>query len=256
MRRYFVAANWKMNGDKASNAVFLQALKAALKTPLAYEVVLAAPFVYLAQIQSQIQASELQLAAQNVSEFEEGAYTGEVSARMLADMQCSYALVGHSERRLLFCESNENVSAKFAMLQKYKIKPVLCVGETLEEREAGNTEQVIAAQLDAVIKNLGVSALEKSVLAYEPVWAIGSGKTASPEQAQKVHQFLREKIAKADSVNAKKVAEELRIIYGGSVNAENAQALFEQKDIDGGLIGGASLQAESFLNICKVVNRG
>jgi triosephosphate isomerase len=256
MRRYFVAANWKMNGDKASNAVFLQALKAALKTPLAYEVVLAAPFVYLAQIQSQIQASELQLAAQNVSEFEEGAYTGEVSARMLADMQCSYALVGHSERRLLFCESNENVSAKFAMLQKYKIKPVLCVGETLEEREAGNTEQVIAAQLDAVIKNLGVSVLEKSVLAYEPVWAIGSGKTASPEQAQKVHQFLREKIAKADSVNAKKVAEELRIIYGGSVNAENAQALFEQKDIDGGLIGGASLQAESFLNICKVVNRG
>lgn len=256
MRRYFVAANWKMNGDKASNAVFLQALKAALTAPLAYEVVLAAPFVYLAQIHAQIQASELQLAAQNVSEFEEGAYTGEVSAHMLADMQCAYALVGHSERRQLFCESNEIVSAKFASLQKHNIKPVLCVGETLAQREAGQTEQVIAAQLDAIIKKLGVSALEKSVLAYEPVWAIGTGKTASPEQAQAVHQFLREKIAKADSVNAKKVAEELRIIYGGSVNAENAQALFEQKDIDGGLIGGASLQAESFLNICKVVNRG
>jgi triosephosphate isomerase (TIM) len=260
MRRYFVAANWKMNGKQASNAVFLQALNAALTAPLTYELVLAVPFVYLAPIQAHIQtltqASEVKLAAQNVSEFEEGAYTGEVSAAMLADMHCAYALVGHSERRLLFCESNESVSAKFAILQKYNIKPILCVGETLEERAAGKTEQVIAEQLNAVINILGVNALEKSVLAYEPVWAIGTGKTASPEQAQVVHQFLREKIAKADSVNAKKVAEDLRIIYGGSVNAENAQALFEQKDIDGGLIGGASLQAESFLNICKVVNRG
>jgi triosephosphate isomerase len=191
-----------------------------------------------------------------VSEFEEGAYTGEVSASMLADMQCAYALVGHSERRQLFNESNEVTAIKFAALQKQKIKPVLCVGETLAQRKAGQTDRVVADQLNAVIEQVGVAALADCVLAYEPVWAIGTGETASPEQAQAVHQFLRKEIAGVNSAHAKKIAKEIRIIYGGSVNAENAQALFEQEDIDGGLIGGASLQAESFLNICKVVNRG
>lgn len=256
MRRHFVAANWKMNGDKETNTELLQALKAGLKESLNSELVLAVPFVYLSQIQTLLHASVLQLAAQNVSEFEEGAYTGEVSAAMLADMQCAYALVGHSERRQIFGESNESVALKFALLQKNNIKPVLCLGETLQERQAGQTEKVITTQLHAVIKALGVEALKNSVLAYEPVWAIGTGETASPEQAQAVHYFLRKEIAKVHSTHAKKVAEELRIIYGGSVNAENAQALFEQEDIDGGLIGGASLQADSFLNICKVVNRG
>lgn len=258
MRRYFVAANWKMHGNKAANTTLLQALMAGLTTPLNSELVLAVPYVYLPQIHALTQASGLaiQLAAQNVSEYEEGAYTGEISASMLADMQCAYALVGHSERRQLFAESNETIAAKFALLQKNNIKPVLCVGETLTERQTGKTEEVVATQLQAVIKKLGVNALQNSVLAYEPVWAIGTGETASPQQAQAVHAFLRKEIAKADSANAKKIADTLRIIYGGSVNAENAQALFEQEDIDGGLIGGASLQADSFLNICKVVNRG
>lgn len=256
MRRQFIAANWKMNGSKAENTVLLSQLNKALEedfgTSLNFDVMVAAPFVYLSQIKELTASTVIKISAQNVSEFESGAYTGEVSAKMLADLECDFAIVGHSERRQLFKETNEQVATKFTSLQKNKIKTVLCIGETLEQREAGKTETVVAEQLKAVVSVVGVEGLVNSVLAYEPVWAIGTGETASPEQAQTVHQFLRKEVAKG----SKEVADQLRIIYGGSVNEKNAQALFEQEDIDGGLIGGASLKADSFLNICKVVNRG
>lgn len=256
MRRFFIAANWKMNGHSAANTELLSKVLAGLKAEsapsLSFDVMIAAPFVYLAQLKALTASSTVQIAAQNVSEFEAGAYTGEVSASMLSDMQCDFALVGHSERRQLFNETNEQVAEKFLQLQKNNVKPVLCIGETLKQREASNTEAVVAEQLNAVIKHVGIEAFQNSVLAYEPVWAIGTGKTASPEQAQAVHKFLRLEIAKHNN----EVANNIQIVYGGSVNGETAQALFEQEDIDGGLIGGASLKADSFLNICKVVDRG
>ena len=248
MRLKLIAANWKMHGDQASNQRLISDIQAGLTESVSAEIVISAPFVYLEQVARELKGSAIKLAAQNVSEFEEGAYTGEVSASMLSDLDCEYALVGHSERRQLFSETNEQVANKFAALLKHSIQPILCVGESLEEREAEQTEQVVKNQLAAVIETLGVKALAKSVLAYEPVWAIGTGKTASPEQAQSVHKVLREFVAQHD----KQIAENLRIVYGGSVNEKNAQELFEQEDIDGGLIGGASLKADSFLNICKV----
>jgi len=252
MRQYFVAANWKMHGDTASNTALLNELMAGLESTLAFQLVIAAPSIYLQQVLRLTEQSDLKVSAQNVSEFERGAYTGEISANMLADMGCAYSLVGHSERRQLFHETNDAVAKKFCVLQEKGLTPILCVGETLEQRESGNTEQVVAEQLSAVVSLAGIDGLKNVVIAYEPVWAIGTGKTASPEQAQAVHQFLRSEIAKSSA----HVAESVQIVYGGSVNEENAQSLFTQKDIDGGLIGGASLKAESFLNICKVVNCG
>jgi triosephosphate isomerase len=256
MRRFFIAANWKMNGNAVANTELISQILVGLSSgsvsSLNFDVMIAVPFVYIAQLKALTELSAIQVAAQNVSEFENGAYTGEVSASMLSDMQCDFALVGHSERRQLFHETNEQVALKFLQLQKNNVHPILCVGETLEQREAGQTEWVVSEQLSAVINTVGVDALNNSVLAYEPVWAIGTGKTASPEQAQAVHKFLRSDIAK----HSTHVANSIQIVYGGSVNEETAQALFEQEDIDGGLIGGASLKADSFLNICKVVDRG
>jgi triosephosphate isomerase len=244
MREKLVAGNWKMHGSLAENAALLAAIKSALD---GIEAVVCVPFPYLAQAQAALAGSSIAWGAQNLSEHAKGAFTGEVSAAMLRDFGCSYVLVGHSERRSLYGESDEWVASKYIAAQAAGLIPILCVGESLEERESGATETVVARQLDAVIKAAGVGSLAKAVIAYEPVWAIGTGKTASPEQAQAVHAFIRGKIAALDAG----VAAQLIIQYGGSVKAANAAELMVQPDIDGGLIGGASLVADEFIAICR-----
>jgi len=243
MRKKLVAGNWKMHGSLAENAALLEALKPALA---GIEAVVCVPFPYLAQVQSALAGSSIAWGAQNVSEQAKGAFTGEVSASMLLDFGCKYVIVGHSERRSLYGESDELVAKKYMAAQAAGLTPILCVGESLEERESGVTEAVVARQFDAVINAAGVESLAKAVVAYEPVWAIGTGKTASPEQAQAVHAFIRSKIASIDAA----VADGLVIQYGGSVKAANAAELMVQPDIDGGLIGGASLVADEFVAIC------
>jgi triosephosphate isomerase len=245
MRRKLVAGNWKMHGSLAENEALLSALltgASAIKAGMA----VCAPYPYLAQLQARLSGSAIAWGAQNMSEQPKGAYTGEVSASMLKDFGCSYVIVGHSERRAIYGEGDALVADKFAAAQAAGLTPILCVGESLAERESGVTEAVVARQLDAVIGKCGVAALAKAVVAYEPVWAIGTGKTATPEQAQAVHAFIRGKIRGLDAG----VAEGLVIQYGGSVKAANAAELFAQPDIDGGLIGGASLVAAEFLAIC------
>lgn len=244
MRKKFVAGNWKMNGSLAENAALLAAIKPAL---VGIEVAVCVPFPYLAQVQAALTGSSIAWGAQNLSEQGKGAYTGEVSAAMLLDFACRYVIVGHSERRSLYGESDELVAKKYIAAQAAGLTPILCVGESLQERESGVTEQVVARQLDAVISAAGVTSLAKAVVAYEPVWAIGTGKTASPEQAQAVHAFIRGKIAALDAG----IAAGLVIQYGGSVKASNAAELMAQPDIDGGLIGGASLVADEFIAICR-----
>jgi triosephosphate isomerase len=244
MRKKLVAGNWKMHGSQAENAALLEALKPALA---GIEAVVCVPFPYLAQVQSALAGSSIAWGAQNVSEQAKGAYTGEVSVSMLLDFGCKYVIVGHSERRSLYGESDALVASKYMAAQAAGLTPILCVGESLEERESGITEAVVARQLDAVIQAAGVASLARAVVAYEPVWAIGTGKTASPEQAQAVHAFIRSKIAALDSG----VANQLVIQYGGSVKAANAAELMAQPDIDGGLIGGASLVADEFVAICR-----
>lgn len=244
MRKKLVAGNWKMHGSLAENAALLAALKPALA---GVEAVVCVPFPYLAQAQAELDGSSIAWGAQNVSEQAKGAFTGEVSTSMLKDFGCRYVIVGHSERRSLYGESDAMVARKYLAVQAAGMTPILCVGESLEEREAGVTETVVARQLDAVIEAAGVASLSQAVVAYEPVWAIGTGKTASPEQAQAVHAFIRSKIAALDAA----VAQQLVIQYGGSVKATNAAELMAQPDIDGGLIGGASLVAEEFVSICR-----
>jgi triosephosphate isomerase len=199
----------------------------------------------LSEIDKLLQGSHLKFGAQNIADQESGAYTGEVSASMLKEINCTYALVGHSERRSYYGDTNETVAARFSQALSQGICPILCVGETLEQREQDKTFQVIDEQLDAVIDLVGIESFAKAVIAYEPVWAIGTGKTASDEQAQEVHQYIRQQIAKRDQ----SIADNMQILYGGSVKPGNAKALFAMADIDGGLIGGASLDAESFLGI-------
>jgi len=247
MRQPLVAGNWKMNGSTESIKLLLDGIKGSLDTVEKAEVVLCPPFVYLPQVREQLDGTAVALGSQNISEYKAGAYTGEISASMLLDFKCRYAIVGHSERRSLFGESDSQVAAKFAAAREAGIKPILCVGEVLEEREQGITERVVARQLDAVIDVVGVEALADGVIAYEPVWAIGTGKTASPEQAQEVHAFIRGRIAGRSA----ETAERIQILYGGSVKAANAPALFAMPDIDGGLIGGASLDAAEFVSICR-----
>jgi triosephosphate isomerase len=244
MRKKLVAGNWKMHGSLAENAALLAAIKPALA---GIDAVVCVPFPYLAQTQALLAGSSIAWGAQNVSEQAKGAFTGEVSAAMLLDFGCKYVIVGHSERRSLYGESDELVASKYKASQAAGLIPILCVGESLEERESGVTEAVVARQLDAVINATGVGSLSNAVVAYEPVWAIGTGKTASPEQAQAVHAFIRRKIAMLDAG----VAERLVIQYGGSVKAANASELMAQPDIDGGLIGGASLVADDFVAICQ-----
>ena len=244
MRKKLVAGNWKMHGSLADNAALLAAIKPALA---GVEAAVCVPFPYLAQAQAALAGTTIAWGAQNLSEQPKGAFTGEVSSAMLLDFGCTYVIVGHSERRSLYGESDELVAKKYMAAQAAGLTPILCVGESLDERESGVTEQVVARQLDAVIGMAGVASLAKAVVAYEPVWAIGTGKTASPEQAQAVHAFIRRKIAALDA----SVADGLTIQYGGSVKAANAAELMAQPDIDGGLIGGASLVADEFVAICR-----
>ena len=244
-----VAGNWKMHGSLAGNSALLDAVRngvAGMKAEVVVDVALLVPYPYLAQAGSVLQGSAVRWGAQNISEHAAGAYTGEVSAAMLADFGCTHVIVGHSERRSYYGDSDTIVAAKFVAAQKAGLTPIFCVGETLAEREAGITADVVTRQLNAVLNTAGAAALAHSVVAYEPVWAIGTGKTASPLQAQDVHALIRARIAEEDEG----VAQGLRILYGGSVKPSNAQELFGQPDIDGGLIGGASLVAADFLAIC------
>jgi len=249
MRQALVAGNWKMNGSKSAikelTAGILEGLGGIRNT----EVVVCPPATYIDMVASAIEATVVRLGAQNLCDNPgPGAFTGEVSAAMLSDLGCRYVIVGHSERRSLYGETDQLVARKFNVAQSAGLIPILCVGELLEERESGQTETVIARQLDAVINEQGgVTALATAVIAYEPVWAIGTGKTATPEQAQQVHAFIRQRIAAHNA----DIADTIQILYGGSVKAGNAAELFAMPDIDGGLIGGASLEAEEFLAICR-----
>jgi triosephosphate isomerase len=244
MRRPLVAGNWKMHGSRTMAAGLVAEIAAAL--PVQASVAVLPPFPYLDGLIALHGASGIAFGAQDLSEHAQGAYTGEVSGAMLKDVGCTYVLVGHSERRQYHAESDERVAAKFVAAQAAGLVPILCVGELLAEREGGATESVIARQLDAVIACAGVAAFAQAVVAYEPVWAIGTGRTATPEQAQAVHAFMRGKFASLDAT----MASSLQLIYGGSVKSANAAELFGQPDVDGGLIGGASLAAKEFVAIC------
>jgi triosephosphate isomerase len=250
MRKILVAGNWKLNGSLADTESLIKGVLSGMDQVTSADVAVCPPYPFLSLAQSLLQGSAVYLGGQNVSDQEKGAYTGEVSANMLKEFGCHYVIVGHSERRSLYGESDEFIAKKFAAAQVAGLVPILCVGELLEERESGVTEDVVARQLDAVINLSGVEALNNSVIAYEPVWAIGTGKTASPEQAQAVHEFIRNRIAGHDA----NVAQKVQILYGGSVKPDNAAELFANEDIDGGLIGGAALKAEDFLGICSAVS--
>lgn len=245
-RQPLVAANWKMNGNLASIRPLVDNVKAGVAS-LDAEVAICAPYIYLPEVSQRLAGSGIASGAQNVSEKESGAFTGEISTGMLSDYDCHYVVVGHSERRSIYGESSELVAEKFTQVQSAAMVPILCLGEQLEQREAGETESVVAEQLDAVINKAGIDAFSQAVIAYEPVWAIGTGKTATKEQAQEVHAFIRARLAGQNST----IAESIRILYGGSVKANNAKELFSMTDVDGGLIGGASLIAEDFISICQ-----
>ncbi|MDH5786590.1 MAG: triose-phosphate isomerase [Chromatiales bacterium] len=247
MRQKLVAGNWKMNGSRASIKELLDGIKKGIGDVVNSEVAVCAPAIYIGEVESQLSGTPVAWGAQNLSTEASGAFTGEIAASMINDFNCKYVLVGHSERRTLYGEGDAVVAKKYAVARAAGLKPVLCIGETLDERESGVTEQVCARQIQAVIELEGVDALADGVIAYEPVWAIGTGKTASPEQAQEVHAFIRRILADQDAG----VAEKVQILYGGSMNAANAAELLAQPDIDGGLIGGASLKAEDFLTICR-----
>lgn len=245
MRKQWVLGNWKMNGSSQSNRRLIDGLLAGLDSQNNSGIGVCAPFVYLSQVNGQVTGSPLLLGAQDVSEHAEGAYTGEVSAAMAVDCGCGLVLVGHSERRTLHGETSELVARKFKQVLSSQMIPVLCVGETLEEREKGITYRVVSEQLSAVLECCDTDELARTIIAYEPVWAIGTGKTASAEQAQDVHAFIRKKLAE----KAQLLADKVPVLYGGSVKPDNAKELFSMPDIDGGLIGGASLDAKSFLAI-------
>jgi triosephosphate isomerase len=246
MRARLVAGNWKMHGSLAANARLLDALKTELKPSNDIRYAVCAPYPYLAQVSHALAGSGIAWGAQNVSEHDAGAYTGEVSGAMLKEFGCRYAIVGHSERRGLYGEDDARVAAKFLAARRAGLTPILCVGETLAERERDATESVIRRQLGAVLDAAGAAAVAESVLAYEPVWAIGTGKTAAPRQAQEVHAFIRRQVME----RSEDVARGLTIMYGGSVKPGNARELFAMPDVDGGLIGGASLVAADFIAIC------
>jgi triosephosphate isomerase len=251
MRGRLVAGNWKSNGNLAANEQLLGRVRDGAADLQDVECAVCAPYPYLSQVQQLLAASAVTWGAQDVSPFGAGAYTGAVTAAMVREFGCRYAIVGHSERRSLFGDSNETVAAKFGAALEAGLTPILCVGETLQERAAGAMEAVVGAQLDAVMAAADVAALAQAVVAYEPVWAIGTGKTATPDEAQAAHAFIRGRIAG----RALTVAGGLRVLYGGSVKAANARELFAMPDIDGGLIGGAALVAEEFLAICRAAQR-
>ncbi|HEU4652771.1 MAG TPA: triose-phosphate isomerase [Steroidobacteraceae bacterium] len=246
MRRPLVAGNWKMHGTRAENAQLIESLLLGLPGETAAEIVVCPPFTYLWEVARLLKSSSVGLGSQSVCAEAVGAFTGEVSAAMLKDVGCGYVIVGHSERRAIYKEDDALVARKFLAAQSQGLIPILCVGETLEERESSQTTKVVSRQLAAVVDLVGIAAFARSVVAYEPVWAIGTGKTATPAQAQEVHAHIRAELAARDA----KIASELRILYGGSVKAANAREIFAMQDVDGGLIGGASLKADEFLKIC------
>jgi triosephosphate isomerase len=250
MRVPLVAGNWKMNGSRASARELLAGVKAGAAEMLRAEVAVCPPFVFLPMAQADLDGTSIRWGAQNLSAETSGAFTGEVAASMLKDFGCRYVIVGHSERRTLYGEDDATVAKKFAVARAAGLVPILCVGETLDEREGGVTEEVVARQLDAVVALGGIDALASGVIAYEPVWAIGTGATATPDQAQDVHAFIRARVAGNDAT----VAAGLRILYGGSMKPDNAAELVAKPDIDGGLIGGASLKTSDFLAICKAAD--
>jgi len=247
MRGYLVAGNWKMNGSVASNAALLDGIIAGAPSADTVELLVCPPFPYLAAVADRISGSGIALGAQNLSQHESGAYTGETAGSMLRDVGCEFVIVGHSERRALMGETSEIVAEKFQAALHAGLKPILCVGETLSQREAGQTEAVIDEQLNAVLDRSGIDAFADAVIAYEPVWAIGTGMTASPEQAQDVHRHIRKSLESRNE----SVAAGVQILYGGSVKGDNAAGLFAKPDIDGGLIGGASLKSADFLAIAE-----
>ncbi|MGN6655899.1 MAG: triose-phosphate isomerase [Rhodanobacter sp.] len=250
MRKKLVAGNWKMHGSRTMATALLGELAAA--KPASIDVTVFPPFPYLAELAAQHRDSGIGFGAQDLSEHEgQGAFTGEVSGAMLADVGARWVLVGHSERRQYHHEDNELVARKFAAALAAGLTPILCVGETLQQREADATEGVIAAQLQAVLQNSGVASFDTAVIAYEPVWAIGTGRTATPDQVQQVHAFIRSQLETEDATLSRLT----RLLYGGSVKAANAAELFAQADVDGGLIGGASLTAADFLAICTAAHQ-
>lgn len=247
MRTALVAGNWKMNGDSNFINELMKGLNQQVSSADSAEVLVCPPFVYLSQVNELVQASPIKLGAQNASAQEKGAYTGEVSLSMLQDCGCEYVILGHSERRSLFAETDAVVAEKFIAAVDAGVKPILCVGESLAERENGQTLDVVGRQVKAVIEAAGIEKFADAVIAYEPVWAIGTGKTATSEQAQEVHAAIRAMVAEACATTAEKI----RILYGGSVNASNAEELFANTDVDGGLVGGASLKVDDFIAICQ-----
>ena len=244
MPKRLVAGNWKMHGDRAANRALLQAVLAGIASLEGVDCAVCVPYLYLGEVARRLANSPIALGAQNASEHAQGAYTGEVSAAMLAEFGCRYVIVGHSERRQLFGESEAQVAAKFKAVQAKAMTPILCLGETLAEREAGRTEEVVGRQLEAIFRLNEKQSFKEAVVAYEPVWAIGTGRTASPQQAQAVHAFLRARLLP-----------ETRILYGGSVKPGNAGEIFAMPDVDGGLIGGASLVAEDFVAIARAAQK-
>lgn len=246
MRRPMVAGNWKMHGSEAANSALLSELEMRLQPEWPIDVAVFPPFVYLAEVVRRLRGASVGVGAQDVCAEPGGAFTGEVAGSMLRDVGCTLVIVGHSERRRWYHEDDAVVARKFGAALAAGLTPVLCVGETLEEREAGMTETVIARQLDAVLAMNGVATLAETIVAYEPVWAIGTGRNASPDQAEAVHAFVRRRIAEQNAT----IGGRVRILYGGSVKAANAAELFSMPDVDGGLVGGASLVADEFHQIC------
>ena len=247
MRGYLVAGNWKMNGSNAANAELVDGIVAGMPQSDSVELLICPPFPYLAAMAAKLSGTGIALGAQNVSQHQAGAYTGETSPSMLGDVGCKYVIVGHSERRAIMGESSATVAAKFQAAQDASLIPLLCVGESQGERETNQTEAVIDEQLNAVVDGSGIAAFRRAVIAYEPVWAIGTGLTATPEQAQDVHRHIRELLA----ARHQDIAATVKILYGGSVKGDNAAGLFGKPDIDGGLIGGASLKSADFLAIAE-----
>ena len=246
MRRTIVAGNWKMNASKESVSKLILGILSGMSEVIS-EVVVCAPFPYLSQVEGLIAGSQVKLGAQNLNTNSSGAFTGEVSANMIKDFGARHVIVGHSERRSLYGETSPLVAEKVKAALENDLTPLLCVGESLEQRESGDTETVVAEQINAVIELVGIGAFRNIIIAYEPIWAIGTGKTASPEQAQAVHLFIRRLLGE----NNESIAQNTPILYGGSMNAGNANELIACADIDGGLVGGAALKAEDFLQICK-----
>lgn len=251
MRRQLVVGNWKMNSSKAGNKVLLEALIQGLQQQTS-GIVVCVPYPYIAQVQTLAQTSNIKWGAQNLCANKNTALTGAVSAAMLVDYGCSHVIIGHSERRLQLHETDDTAAARFTAAIDAGLTPIFCMGETKEERDAGSTEYIVGRQLDAILRRFGPETVAKCVLAYEPLWAVGTDVPATPGQAQEVHHYIRKRIARCDE----DVAKNMRILYGGSLNPNNALGLFAMPDIDGGLVGRCSLNANDFIAICKAVDEG